>query len=50
MKKVRAIHSLRPSTDKMLREYSEESGLNNLSLIVDLAVEDYINRKRKEAE
>ena len=50
IKKVRNNFSLRKSTDDMLREYDEESGLNNMSLIVDLAVEEYIARKRKDGK
>ena len=46
MKQVKGTYTIRPQTEASLREYAKESG-HSMSLIVDLAVEEYITKKRK---
>ena len=48
-KQIKETFTIRPQTDTLLRGYCEETGLA-MSLIVDLAVEEYIARKRKEGK
>ncbi len=47
MKKVKNNYTIRKTTRDSLEGYAQNSG-HSMSLIVDLAVEEYINRKRKE--
>lgn len=41
MKKVKTTYTIRPKTEKLLREYAKETELT-MSHIVDIAIEHYI--------
>ena len=49
MKRIQVTYTIRDKTEGDLREYAKETG-HSMSLIVDLAIENYLKTIKKEGK